>query len=66
MDVKHLDFLLTGKMTELRSIVVKVAVDVYNNPLSLHPYPHHPPPFSPSLVSLMVSVDVKYHVYSSR
>ena len=27
------------------------------------PHPPHPPPFSPSLISLMVSVDVKHHVY---
>ena len=28
------------------------------------PPPHPHPPFSPSLISLMVSVDVKHHVYS--
>ena len=27
------------------------------------PPPHTPSPFSPSLISLMVSVDVKHHVY---
>ena len=27
------------------------------------PYPPPPPPFSPSLTSLVVSVDVKHHVY---
>ena len=31
--------------------------------LSLFPRLHTPPPFSPSLISLMVSVDVKHHVY---
>ena len=32
--------------------------------LSLFPHLHTPsPPFSPSLISLMVSVDVKHHVY---
>ena len=34
------------------------------NILSLFPHLHTPfPPFSPSLISLMVSVDVKHHVY---
>ena len=31
--------------------------------LPLHPPPYPFPPFSPSLISLMVSVDVKHHVY---
>ena len=31
--------------------------------LSLFPHLHTPSPFSPSLISLMVSVDVKHHVY---
>ena len=32
--------------------------------MSLYPHLHTPfPPFSPSLISLMVSVDVKHHVY---
>ena len=31
--------------------------------ISLFPYLHNPPPFSPSLISLMVSVDVKHNVY---
>ena len=36
----------------------------YNLPLPPPPYPFPPPPpFSPSLISLMVSVDVKHHVY---
>ena len=35
---------------------------MYNLPLPPLPYPL-PPPFSPSLISLMVSVDVKHHVY---
>ena len=39
-------------------LVVKV---VYNLPLP--PPPYLLPPFSQSLISLMVSVDVKYHVY---
>ena len=34
--------------------------DRYINSL---PTPHNPPPFSPSLISLMVSVDVKHDVY---
>ena len=34
------------------------------NILSLFPHLHTPfPPFPPSLISLMVSVDVKHHVY---
>ena len=33
------------------------------NTISLSPYLHTPPPFSPSLISLMVAVDVKHHVY---
>ena len=37
-----------------------VAVGIYS-PSSLTSIP--PPPFSPSLISLMVSVDVKHHVY---
>ena len=32
--------------------------------ISLFPHLHTPfPPFSPSLISLVVSVDVKHHVY---
>ena len=31
--------------------------------IALSPYLHTPPPFSPSLISLMVFVDVKHHVY---
>ena len=31
--------------------------------LITHPSISPPPPFSPSLISLMVSVDVKHHVY---
>ena len=31
--------------------------------LSLFPYLHTPSPFSPSLISLVVSVEVKHHVY---
>ena len=34
---------------------------MYIVPLTPPPYPL--PPFSPSLISLMVSVDVKHHVY---
>ena len=37
-------------------LVVTVYLQVYNLPLP-------PPPFSPSVISLMVSVDVKHHVY---
>ena len=43
-------------------LVVTVYSDRYIVSLSLHlqaPFP----PFSPSLISLMVSVDVKHHVY---
>ena len=38
-----------------------VAIGIYSpsSPTSIPPYP----PFSPSLISLMVSVDVKHHVY---
>ena len=32
-------------------------------PYSSLPRPPHPHPFSPSLIGLMVSVDVKHHVY---
>ena len=35
--------------------------DIHNLPLPPPPYPL--PPISPSLISLMVSVDVKHHVY---
>ena len=38
-----------------------VAIGIYTLPLPTPPYPLHP--FSPSLISLMVSVDVKHHVY---
>ena len=39
-----------------------VAIGIYNLPL--HPPPYaHPHPFTPSLISIMVSVDVKHHVY---
>ena len=40
-------------------LVVTVYRQVYNLSLS----PHLRTPFSPSLISLMVSVDVKHHVY---
>ena len=36
-------------------------IGIYNIPLPLPPYPF--PPFSPSLINLMVSVDVKHRVY---
>ena len=36
----------------------------YNLPLPPPPYPL--PPFSPSLINLMVSVDVKHYVYGGR
>ena len=38
-----------------------VAIGIYSlsSPTSIPPFP----PFSPSLISLMVSVDVKHHVY---
>ena len=42
-------------------VVVTVYRQVYNLPLPPPPYP--PLPFPPSLISLMVSVDVKHHVY---
>ena len=39
-----------------------VAIGIYYSPSP--PYHHHPPPLlSPSLISLVVSVDVKHHVY---
>ena len=37
--------------------------DRYIISLFLHLHTLSPPPFSPSLISLMVSVDVKHHVY---
>ena len=37
--------------------------DRYIVSLSPHLHAPFPPPFSPSLISLMVSVDVKHHVY---
>ena len=40
--------------------VTRVTIGIYSFPTSIHtPFP----PFSPSLISLMVSVDVKHHVY---
>ena len=43
-------------------LVVTVYSDKYI--ISLSPHLHTPfPPFSPSLINLMVSVDVKHHVY---
>ena len=44
-------------------LIVTVAIGIYNFPLPPPPYPIPHPPFSPSLMSLMVSVDVKHHVY---
>ena len=38
-----------------------VVIGIYNLPLPPPPYPLSP--FSPSLISLMVSLDVKHHVY---
>ena len=43
-------------------LVVKVS-DRYIISLSLPPPPYPLPPFSPSLISRTVSVDVKHHVY---
>ena len=37
--------------------------DRYIISLFLHLHTPSPPPFSPSLISLMISVDVKHHVY---
>ena len=37
--------------------------DRYITSLSLHLHTPFPPPFSPSLISLMVTADVKHHVY---
>ena len=42
-------------------LVVTVQLYIYNHPLPPPPYPL--PHISPSLLSLMVSVDVKHHVY---
>ena len=42
-------------------LVVTVYSDRYI--IYLSPHFHTPSPFSPSLISLMVSVDVKHHVY---
>ena len=45
-------------------LVVTVYSDRYI--ISLFPHLYTPvPPFSPSLINLMVSVDVKHHVYNS-
>ena len=41
-----------------------VAIGIYA--LRLPPPPYPLPSFSPSLISLMVSVDVKHHVYLLR
>ena len=44
----------------LMQVILVVTVYI----VSLFPHLHTPfPPFSPSLISLMVSVDVKHHVY---
>ena len=43
---------------EVILVVTAVAIGIYS---SLFPHLHSP--FSPSLISLMVSVDVKHHVY---
>ena len=40
-----------------------VAIGIYIYSPSSHTFIPPPPPFSPSLISLMVSVDVKHHVY---
>ena len=43
-------------------------VTVYSDKyiISLSPQPPYPlPPYSPSLISLTVSVDVKHHVYTA-
>ena len=45
-------------------LVVTVSVAIGIHIISLSPHLHTPfPPFSPSLISLTVSVDVKHHVY---
>ena len=44
-------------------LVVTVQRQVYDLPLFPPPYPL--PPFSPPLISLMVSVDVKHHAVDS-
>ena len=40
-----------------------VAIGIYIYTLPLPPPPYPLAPFTPSLISLMVSVDVKHHVY---
>ena len=44
-------------------LVMTVHRQLYSFPLPPLPYSLPPPPFSPSLISLMVSVNAKYHVY---
>ena len=39
-----------------------MAIGIYNLPLPPPPYPF--PPFFPSLISLRVSMDVKYHMFT--
>ena len=51
--------LITAHLNAGRSGGDGVAIGIYS-PSTPTPYP---PPFSPSLISLMVSVDVKHHVY---
>ena len=53
--------LITAHLNAGHSGSDSVAIGIYSPspPTSIPP----PPPFSPSLISLMVSVDVKHHVY---
>ena len=55
--------LIAAHLNAGRSGGDSVAIGIYSpsSPTSLGPTPF--PPFSPSLISLMVSVDVKHHVY---
>ena len=56
--------LIAAHLNAGRSGGDSVVIGIYI--LSLFPHLHTPfPSFSPSLISLMVSVDVKHHVYLS-
>ena len=54
--------LIAAHLNAGRSGGDSVAIGIYTLPLPTPPYPPSPP-VSPSVISLMVSVDVKHHVY---
>ena len=63
VDVKHHVYLLTYPGAECRNHSGGDSVAIGITPLFPPPPPPPTPPFSPSLISRMVSVDVKHHVY---